>query len=1010
MITKKLFGRELLGAGMLAALTAVQGASAAPLARFKAFEGNVNIAGTQVSLRTKHAGKGACDISASDSASLTLPAGATITSAQLYWAGSGSTVDSAVTVNGKTVTAPAERRYTSSKDGYAYFAAAADITSLLPFTPSGTQTFTLGALTVANGSPYCSKNPNDNVVLAGFSLMVVYAHKDEKYRTVNLYEGFQAMRNESVTVAMGDYTPRTSADPGRFGYIVWEGDRTGQQKGDTVTYAGSQLTNGSFAVNDNAFNSKSSVNNDENSYGVDFDIFNLSSVPADKANSKAVFKTEGDLVLLGAAALAAPSAPSSDLAIAKTQSGNLRVGETVDYTLAVTNNGPGPDRNFVVEDVLPDSLEYVSAAGTGWSCSVAGQKITCTHAGDLQNGGTATVMIKAKVRTAGEVSNTATVKGTNDTNTSNNSSTTKGNASSPVVATGPYVFTKGMCPAGQAILPSTSSGACALFAGPVVAGSKPTLYITKAANNISQAFSATSISLGFALQCNNPTAAANVTPKIVASVEDQALPVCGANSADPAVIAASPAKPITVIASDASVGVKFTYPDVGEVTLLAKTGATIGGQATFVSIPARIDWVSIKRVDGNVDNPESDAMEEVGFAEVGEPFRVALRALPASGTALLPNFGNEIRSDSTKFLDGALALETQDLAAATYLKTVGGWQGNGELTRDFTWDRAGFIRLKPALTYLGGTKIATDDPRIVGRFYPSYFTTETSGGFACLKNMTCPTAAQLAVEQATYSERAFKVGVKAFGRNGEITPFDTSWIQPITLKAAKAPGSAEELTGLTSTVDKTVERDASFRLAIGFNAKAPKPVPPLTWTKPTAIYLRASAPENRAGKGPITISSRRVEPAPSVEDGIMVVNGRLLVGNVIGSPQLRTPIPMRAQFFSGAGNWENNTAFDDDEVVQAANVEFTSCRRGLRSDPALTVPENCNLSLLQPIANLSLAMQAGGATTYILQPMRAGVNGSADVWVRTQPWLPSSIGRVTYDQYTSPVIYVREMY
>lgn len=999
-----------IGAALLAVLGAAAGnAAAAPLVRFKAFEGNVNIAGTQVSLREKNAGKNACTISASDSASLTLPFGATVKSAQLYWAGSGSSVDATVTFAGKTVTAPAERRYTSSVDGYAYFAAAADVTSLMTYMPSGAQSFSFGGLTVANGAPYCSKNPNDNVVLAGFSLLVVYTQKDEKYRTVNLYEGFEAMRNRSVTVAMGDYAPRAAGtDTGRLAYIVWEGDRTGRQRGDTVTYAGAELTNGSFAVNENAFNSKSSVNNDENSYGVDFDIFNLGSLPADKANSKAVFKTADDLVLLSMAALAVPSAPSSDLGIAKTQSGTMRVGETVDYTLAVTNNGPGPDRNFVIEDVLPDQLEYVSAAGTGWACSVSGQKIACTHAGDLANGATATVLIKAKVRTAGEVINTASVRGTNDAVPGNNSSTIKGNASAPVAAGGPYVFTSGPCTPGQAINPNPGTG-CNLFAGPVVAGATEPLWVTKAVNNVAQALatSTTKLSLAFSLECNNPTTAANVTPKVGAKVADMLLPACGADGTAPASIPASAAKAFDVSSSIASVQVNFSYLDVGEVTLRVKAGTEIGGAVNFISKPRKFAFVSIKRLD-NVANPGSTTLTQPGFAEVGEPFRVVVRALALDGTTTLPNFGNETAADGAKLVDHSLTLDPGTATGPASLIAEAGWQGSGEVARNFQWNELGVVHLRPRMTYLDGGAITADDATRVGRFYPSYFTTETSKGFNCIKRMACPGAAQQAIEQAIYSEQTFTVTLRAFGRNGEIIHFNPPGIPAITLTAVKAAGApaSDVLDGFASPVAEGMERSASFKLALPYDANKPRTS---GWTAPTPIYVRATLPEIRAGAGNITISSLRTVPAESVEDGIMVLNGRLLVGNVIGSPLLRTPIPMRAQFWSGTA-WENNTAFDDDSLIVAANVQFSSCRRSLRIDATTSSGENCNLSLLQPVANLSLAMPGNGMTTYILAPLKAGISGSADVFVKTTPWLPSTYGRVTFDQYTSPVIYVREMY
>ena len=37
-------------------------------------------------------------------------------------------------------------------------------------------------------------------------------------------------------------------------------------------------------------------------------------------------------------------------------------------------------------DTLPAGLTYNSASGTGWTCSAAGQVVTCTHAPTLNPG------------------------------------------------------------------------------------------------------------------------------------------------------------------------------------------------------------------------------------------------------------------------------------------------------------------------------------------------------------------------------------------------------------------------------------------------------------------------------------------------------------------------------------------------------------------------------------------------------------------------------------------------
>jgi large repetitive protein len=78
----------------------------------------------------------------------------------------------------------------------------------------------------------------------------------------------------------------------------------------------------------------------------------------------------------------------ADLAITKSHSGDAVAGEQLDYTLAVTNNGPSDvpaTSTLTVTDPLPAGLTYQSASGSGWTCAFASasQLVTCTSPGPL---------------------------------------------------------------------------------------------------------------------------------------------------------------------------------------------------------------------------------------------------------------------------------------------------------------------------------------------------------------------------------------------------------------------------------------------------------------------------------------------------------------------------------------------------------------------------------------------------------------------------------------------------
>ena len=106
--------------------------------------------------------------------------------------------------------------------------------------------------------------------------------------------------------------------------------------------------------------------------------------------------------------------PSADLTITKTvDDDTVDAGGTATYRLVVGNDGPSAAEGpIVVTDTLPLGLVPDTAGGTGWSCTVAGQVITCETAGPLADGATlpeivATATVGATAEL--ELVNTATV-------------------------------------------------------------------------------------------------------------------------------------------------------------------------------------------------------------------------------------------------------------------------------------------------------------------------------------------------------------------------------------------------------------------------------------------------------------------------------------------------------------------------------------------------------------------------------------------------------------------------
>jgi uncharacterized repeat protein (TIGR01451 family) len=116
----------------------------------------------------------------------------------------------------------------------------------------------------------------------------------------------------------------------------------------------------------------------------------------------------------------------SDLRLTKTRapSGQLIVGDTVTFTLAGSHSGDAPT-NITIADTLPANYSFVSASGTGWTCTNSGQTVECLRPGGAGTGGDIAlppVTITATVVSPGTPVNTATIaaEGPVDPNPGNN--------------------------------------------------------------------------------------------------------------------------------------------------------------------------------------------------------------------------------------------------------------------------------------------------------------------------------------------------------------------------------------------------------------------------------------------------------------------------------------------------------------------------------------------------------------------------------------------------------------
>jgi MSHA biogenesis protein MshQ len=992
-----------------------------PIALFKSFAGNVNFVGTQKTMRTKANNVAACEVTAAGtsvkSSLAGIPAGATILSAQLYWAGSNSSIDTKVVFEGAEVVALPARQYLSHTigAGFDYFGAAADVTpAVAKRHASGNVngSYTFSGLTIRNGTPYCAVEG----VLGGFALLVVYADPAEQFRVLNLYEGFQFIRYSGVTLTLRNFrTPNPlGGATARVSHITWEGDRSLGANGEDLLFNNFEMFD-NLSPKHNQFNSASNINADAASYGIDFDAYTVGAGVIGPGQTKATtrYQSGQDLVLLNAEIIAMPNVPTADLSIAITRNSALVQGRNASYTLSVANAGPNVETGpVVVVDTLPVGMAASSASGDGWSCAVTTRTFTCSHAGSLAVGGTLPPLtVIALVSGSGTLTNTASVSGKLFDNVSENSIDTDSAATEPAP---PYAFTDSACVSGQAF--GAALQTCNDMAGaPLLAGASLKLYITALSGGVPTLLSttqATTVAMGFALSCHNPASNAGVKPSFAGA----SMPLCTPNRGVPTAWSGLVNLVFAKNAASAPASAGLVYADVGKVQLFLRDApGKVVGAVPFVSKPASLAITAVVRSADSFPNPQAATGAGNGFAKVGQAFTIKAAALTTDG-AKAPNFGNEgarLALDWKPGGDGFALAAMVTPPTLDWDKQAGDFTAivDGEFTGNtFTVDEVGILAVTPRLStndYLGAGAPGALTTNI-GRFYPDHFKTTTAATMECLAHMLCP----VDVSGAAYAGQPFAVTVTPLdAEDGVLLNYNGVLARPITLSAFSQPGgttanpSAGSLSGNIIPVaakEATEENPPPimglpvYGLPRRFSNSAPRA---RNWVAPTALYLRAGADENIANGGIVKLSSLRPSGSVSVEGGIMIVSGRLALDSPHGSELARMPVRAEAQYWASTGRWET-AATDNISTVQRAGITFANCL--LRLKP-------CDTTVLKVTDAAALPLKFGAATFWLAAP-GAGKTGSAQFQMNDPAWLPSAVGRAVFGVYKSPLIYLREVY
>jgi uncharacterized repeat protein (TIGR01451 family) len=315
----------------------------------------------------------------SSSATLSLPAGATVLFAGLYWGADTSAGTGGVAANEalagqvgfraagaagySTLTAaPADLNFSTASSFTHRYGAFANVTSQVQAAGSGTYS-------VANVQAGTGEDR-----YAGWSLVVAYHLSSDPPRNLTVFDGFQSISSGGQPVSIpvsGFQTPPSGPVHTTLGFVAYEGDAG--FIGDSATLDGTTLSDAANPGN-NFFNSAISnlganvstkTPNYVNQLGFDAKLLGPTTILPNGATGATIqISTNNDAYYQQAVTFAtdlyAPVITSSKSVSNVTHPGGPdRRGDVLQYTVSYANTGQDGATNFVTRDPIPAGSTYV---------------------------------------------------------------------------------------------------------------------------------------------------------------------------------------------------------------------------------------------------------------------------------------------------------------------------------------------------------------------------------------------------------------------------------------------------------------------------------------------------------------------------------------------------------------------------------------------------------------------------------------------------------------------------
>ena len=349
----------------------------------------------------------------------------------------------------------------ATKGTYPVYQSVADVTTLVA--AAGNGTYKVGNIAGmdardSEGTTASGYSEHTNCY-AGWTLVVMYEDTANisQFRSLTLFDGLIEVGQNvtKTTTVSGFQTPNSGAYDTLAGFIVYEGD--GRVPNDNTALANiTQLNNDANPINNiwNSSNTRQTIGqtgtaatafatrspSDVNMFGFDIDTFNIPTPATNIGNGVTQFDisftTSLDVYQPGAFFLVLPT-ETANLEIAKSVTpSNAAIGETVTFSVTVTNSGTTTATGVVMRDpkddadsltlstphtVLPSGLALTQVTTTQGTCAIKDTNGTVLHAssasltgltsnnenalvdcalGTIGPGGSVTIVMKATVGTA----------------------------------------------------------------------------------------------------------------------------------------------------------------------------------------------------------------------------------------------------------------------------------------------------------------------------------------------------------------------------------------------------------------------------------------------------------------------------------------------------------------------------------------------------------------------------------------------------------------------------------